>query len=46
MFVLLGAPSLFLIGYGLMFAVNAALLALACRKWWRELRALDARGDH
>jgi hypothetical protein len=43
MFVLLGAPAAFLTGYGLMLLANAALLALACRKWWRELRALDAR---
>lgn len=43
MFVLLGAPAAFLTVYGLMFLANAALLAVACRKWWRELRALDAR---
>jgi hypothetical protein len=42
MFALLGAPALFLTAYGFMFAANAALLALACRKWWRELSALDA----
>lgn len=45
MFVLLGAPAAFLTVYGLMFAANAALLALACRKWWRELRALDLRAS-
>lgn len=42
MFVLLGAPAVFVAGYALMFAANAALLALACGKWWRELRAIDA----
>jgi hypothetical protein len=41
---MLGAPAAFLAGYTLMFAANAALLALACRKWWRELRTLDVRG--
>jgi len=40
-FVLLAWPVLFLAGYTAMFAVNAAVLVLALRKWWRELRALD-----
>jgi phosphatidylglycerophosphate synthase len=42
MFLLLGAPAVFMAGYALMLAANAALLAIACRKWWGELRALDA----
>lgn len=41
MFVLLGSPVAFVAGYGLMLAANAGLIALAGRKWWRELRALD-----
>lgn len=41
-FVLLGWPVLFLSAYTLLFALNAVLLALALRKWWRELNALTA----
>lgn len=41
MFVLLGWPLLFLGAYALMFAINAFAVALAMRKWWRELRAMD-----
>jgi hypothetical protein len=41
MFVLLGSPVAFVAGYGLMLAANGGLLAIACRKWWRELKALD-----
>jgi len=41
MFVLLGWPAAFLAGYAAMFAVNAAVLPLVLRKWWRELRAID-----
>jgi hypothetical protein len=42
MFVLLGAPVAFVSCYALMLLANAGMLALACRKWWRELRAADA----
>ena len=41
MFVLLGFGMLFWWTYALVFACNAAALAVALRKWWRELRALD-----
>lgn len=41
MFLLLGWPEAFVAVYAGMFAVNAAILPLALRKWWRELRALD-----
>ena len=44
MFVLLGAPVAFVSFYALMLAANAGMLGLACRKWWRELRAVDAVG--
>ncbi|MGZ4737131.1 MAG: CDP-alcohol phosphatidyltransferase family protein [Acidimicrobiia bacterium] len=39
-FVLLGAPDLFLAAYGFLFAFNAGYLALALVKWYREMRAL------
>ena len=42
MFVLLAAPLAFVSCYALMLAANAGMLGLACRKWWHELRALDA----
>jgi phosphatidylglycerophosphate synthase len=41
MFVLLGWPLGLFAGYAALFAVNAAVLPLILRKWWRELRALD-----
>jgi phosphatidylglycerophosphate synthase len=41
MFVLLGFGAIFQWTYLLVFACNAAALAIALRKWWRELRALD-----
>lgn len=41
MFVLLGFGMVFTWTYTLVFVCNAAALALALRKWWRELRALD-----
>jgi len=41
MFVLLGWPAAFFTAYALMFAVNAAVLPLILRKWWRELRSFD-----
>ncbi|MEI7057882.1 CDP-alcohol phosphatidyltransferase family protein [Nocardioides sp. CCNWLW239] len=41
MFVLLGFGMVFTWTYALVFACNAAALALALRKWWRELRVLD-----
>jgi phosphatidylglycerophosphate synthase len=41
MFVVLGWPEAFFAVYAGMFAINAAVLPLALRKWWRELRAYD-----
>ncbi|MFE6646192.1 CDP-alcohol phosphatidyltransferase family protein [Nocardioides sp. NPDC057772] len=41
MFVLLGFGMVFAWTYALVFVCNAAALAIALRKWWRELRALD-----
>lgn len=41
-FVLLGWGAGFVAGYGLLLAANAGLLLLGLRKWWGELRALDA----
>lgn len=41
MFVLLGFGAIFQWTYALVFLCNAAALAIALRKWWRELRALD-----
>jgi phosphatidylglycerophosphate synthase len=41
-FVLIGAPNAFLAVYTFLFAFNAAYLALALVKWFREMRALDA----
>ncbi|GAB3669828.1 CDP-alcohol phosphatidyltransferase family protein [Actinocorallia lasiicapitis] len=41
-FLLLGAPSVFEVVYGLMFAGNALFLAAALVKWYREVAALDA----
>jgi hypothetical protein len=41
MFVLLGWPAGFFTAYALMFAINAAVLPLVLRKWWRELRSFD-----
>ena len=40
-FVLLGAPTAFVWVYTFLFAFNAAYLALALVKWYREMRALD-----
>lgn len=42
MFVLLGASAIFRGLYAALFVVNAIALAIALRKWWRELRKLDA----
>ncbi|MEU6138424.1 CDP-alcohol phosphatidyltransferase family protein [Nocardioides sp. NPDC047086] len=42
MFVLLGSGVLFQWTYLMVFVCNAAALVIALRKWWRELRALDA----
>lgn len=44
MFVLLGWTQVFAAVYTTVFACCAALLAVALRKWWRELRAIDAGG--
>lgn len=41
MFVLLGWPLGFFGVYVALFVVNAAVLPLILRKWWRELRAFD-----
>lgn len=41
-FLLLAWPPAFTIAYSLLFLAASAALALALRKWWRELRALDA----
>jgi phosphatidylglycerophosphate synthase len=38
-FLLLGLPSAFLVGYGLLFAASAAYLLLALPKWFRDMRA-------
>jgi phosphatidylglycerophosphate synthase len=40
-FVLLGWPAAFLAAYAAVFVVNAAVLPLILRKWWRELRSFD-----
>ena len=39
--LLLGAPTAFVWAYTFLFAFNAAYLALALVKWYREIRALD-----
>lgn len=41
-FVLLGAPVVFLVGYTLLFAGSAGYLALAVLKWYRDMEALGA----
>ena len=41
-FVLWGAPPLFLAAYTLLLVANAVFLAAAAVKWHREIRALDA----
>lgn len=41
MFLLLGWPSLFVLGYAAMFAANAVALVPALIKWSRELRRMD-----
>jgi phosphatidylglycerophosphate synthase len=41
-FLLLIWPPLFAAAYFFMFLASAGGLALALRKWWRELRVLDA----
>lgn len=40
-FVLWGAPAVFLVAYGILFVLNAGFLALAAAKWFREMRAID-----
>lgn len=42
-FLLLAWLPAFQVGYTLLFGASAAALVLALRKWWRELRALDAQ---
>lgn len=41
-FLLLGFPDLFAAGYGLLFLANAAFLAAALVKWFRDMAELDA----
>lgn len=41
-FVLLGAPGIFLGGYAFLFAGTVGYLALACGRWYREMRGLTA----
>lgn len=41
-FVLLGAPVVFFVVYGLLFLANAGFLLLAAVKWFRDMVALDA----
>lgn len=41
-FLLLGAPLAMMRIYMFLFAFNVAYLAMALRKWFREMRALDA----
>jgi phosphatidylglycerophosphate synthase len=41
-FVLMAWPSVFLGVYSVVFALSAAMLALALRKWWGELGKLDS----
>jgi phosphatidylglycerophosphate synthase len=43
-FVLLGAPTAFLAVYTFLFAFNLAYWVLALRKWFGQMRALDADG--
>jgi phosphatidylglycerophosphate synthase len=43
LFVLLGWPALFRWAYAALLVCCAGALLLALRKWWRELRELDAR---
>lgn len=45
MFALIAAQQVFLIVYTSVFALSSAILALAMRKWWGELTALDRARD-
>jgi phosphatidylglycerophosphate synthase len=46
-FVLLGAPSVFLVIYAALFVLNAAYLALALVKWFRDMTLIGTRrGAH
>lgn len=40
-FVLMGWPTLFFAGYTALFVVNAMVLVVVLRKWWRELNTMD-----
>ena len=40
-FVLAGVPAAFFAAYSLLLAINAVVLVLALRKWWRELEEVD-----
>lgn len=41
-FLLLGAPSVFVVGYGALFLATVGYLALACPKWFAEMGRLSA----
>jgi phosphatidylglycerophosphate synthase len=43
-FVLLGAPTVFFVVYGLLFLANAVFLVFALVKWFGDMRALDNAG--
>lgn len=42
-FVLIAFPLLFVVAYAALFALAAALLTAALRKWWHELGVIDAQ---
>jgi phosphatidylglycerophosphate synthase len=43
-FLLWGAPAVFVAAYGLLLLGNACYLALGLPKWFRDIKALDASG--
>ena len=45
-FLLLGAPTAFQIGYGLLFAASLAYLLVALPKWFRDTVRLDLPKEH
>lgn len=44
-FVLMGAPQIFFVVYALLFVANLGHLALALRKWFGDMVALDSRRE-
>jgi hypothetical protein len=42
-FLVWGFRDVYAVVYGLLFLANAAFLALALRKWFRDMRALGER---